>query len=255
MRLTRYCAALFVLGSGWPARGQQPGQPLAPPLEADRPAVPRPRAKPRLQAPGPPIAIEDARIEGGELRISGSVRKGGAIVVLDDDISVAADRGGRFRFKLPSYRPSTCVSTLKAGEDEREAVIANCAPEGPPGARGEAGPSGPPGVSGVQGPGGERGEPGAAGPVGAPGLVGTPGPQGPAGEPGKAAESRSPLRVVRAENCPETGCEVACETGEVFVSAYCLKGGTPVFQAGEGDSLRASCPSGSAGMVGVCAKL
>jgi len=240
------------------------------------PARSAPRAKNRPQAAAQPIQVYDARIEAGDLRISGSVRKGGLVVVLDDDISMMADARGRFVFKLP-YRPATCVATLKAGEDEREAVIANCAPEGRPGAQGETGPAGPPGAAGlpgqagVQGLAGPAGPPGEAGPrgevglkgeSGAPGAKGEPGPRGepgargeagPQGPAGRAAAS-SGFRAVRRDACPESGCELSCEAGELFVSAYCLIQGSPSFATAAGGTATASCPGGSAGMVGFCTR-
>lgn len=287
------------------ALGQQADPPSAagPDPAAAAPATGRSRpARPRVrhaQAPSQPIMVYDARIEAGDLRISGSVRKPGAIVVLDDDISIQADRRGRFTFRLP-YRPSTCVVTLKAEPDEREAVVANCAPEGPPGPpgpqgaagpagetgpkgemgpkgetgpKGEQGPRGDQGIKGEQGPQGERGlkgdtgpqgepgprgEPGlagAVGPQGAPGpkgdagAAGPRGPVGPQGGPGPKGEAAAAsLRPVRKSDCPG-GCTITCGTGEMLVTAHCLKGGAPVYE-GEG----ASCPAEASGIVGFCTR-
>ena len=122
----RVSAALaLMLGAGWPAAAQPTAAPVPPP----QPEAPRERSKPRRpRQPQQPIMVYDARIEAGDLRISGSVRKGGLIVVLDDDISVAADARGRFTFRLP-YRPSTCIATLKAEEDERGAAVHYRPPE------------------------------------------------------------------------------------------------------------------------------
>uniref|UniRef100_UPI0005B2B142 collagen-like protein n=1 Tax=Methylobacterium sp. B34 TaxID=95563 RepID=UPI0005B2B142 len=251
------------------ALGQQADPPgaAAPDPAASAPATGRARpARPRVrhaQAPSQPIMVYDARIEAGDLRISGSVRKPGAIVVLDDDISIQADRRGRFTFRLP-YRPSTCVVTLKAEPDEREAVVANCAPEGPPGppgpqgaagppgetgAKGETGPKGDQGLKGDTGPQGEpgpKGEPGAtgaAGPQGAPGpkgdtgasgppgAPGSRGPIGPQGGPGPKGEAAS-LRPVRKSDCPG-GCKITCGTGEMLVTPLRVKGGAPTYD-GEG---------------------
>ncbi len=217
--------------------------------------------------------VYDARIEAGDLRVSGSVRKPGAIVVLDDDISIQADRRGRFVFRVP-YRPATCVVTLKSEPDEREAVVANCAPEGqpgPPGPQGAAGPpgeTGPKGDQGPQGEGGPRGEAGPqgpAGPQGAPGpkgepgetgisgLQGAPGPRGQSGTPGGTgargeAGASAVLRPVRKSDCAG-GCTVTCETGETLVTAHCLKAGTPTYD-GEG----AACPAEATGIVGFCTR-
>lgn len=250
-------AILLALAGSSPALSQQPADPglaaTAPPRPVRRPAR-------RPQAPAQPIMVYDARIEAGDLRIVGSVRKPGAIVALDDDISVQADRRGRFTFRLP-YRPATCVVTLKAEADEREAVIANCAAEGPPGppgpqgaaglpgATGEAGLKGEPGLEGKPGAKGEAGPKGDTGSRGDTGLKGEPGPAGSPGTPGLTGSAGAPpLRMVRRPDCTG-GCALACEGGEALVAAHCLRAGTPVYD-GEG----AACPAEAAGIVGFCAK-
>ncbi|AMB43906.1 collagen-like protein [Methylobacterium sp. AMS5] len=243
-------------------------------------------ARTRAKAPSPPvqpIQIWDARIEGGDLRMSGSVGKSGVTVILDDDISVLSDRRGRFEFRLP-YRPATCVAMIKAGENEREAVVANCAPEGPAGKAGEQGPAGPQGSAGLQGPPGAagpkgdpgpkgeqggkgetgpKGEAGLAGPPGAPGPkgdqglkgeAGSKGERGPKGDPGSKGETAAtvsaPFRVVRARACTDSGCTLSCDAGEVLASATCQTGGAAAL---DGDT-KASCAAGSSGMVGICAR-
>ena len=265
MRRAFALTILFALAVPGSAPAQQPADPGG---EAPAAAPPRParRAVRRPQAPAQPITVYDARIEAGDLRISGAIRKPGAIVALDDDISVQADRRGRFTFRLP-YRPPTCVVTLKVEEEEREAVVANCAPEGPPGppgpqgAVGQPGPAGEPGAKGDPGPEGKagdkgerglkgesgpRGESGANGEAGSKGEAGAAGLPGPAGLAGTAGAA--PLRMVRTSECVG-GCRVTCEDGETLVTAHCLKAGTPVYD-GEG----AACPAESAGIVGVCAR-
>ncbi|MCJ2135214.1 collagen-like protein [Methylobacterium sp. J-026] len=264
-------ALTILLALSGAAFAQQPPDPgPAPSSEAPpRQARPRPR---HAQAPSQPIMVYDARIEAGDLRISGSVRKPGAIVVLDDDISVQADRRGRFTVRLP-YRPATCVVTLKSDPDEREAVVANCAPEGPPGPQGAAGPPGmtgakgeagdkgetgpqgavgPRGEAGPNGPVGPQGAPGPKGDPGAPGLQGPPGPGGQAGSPGGAGPrgeaGASALRAVRKSDCAG-GCTITCPSEETLVTAHCLKAGAPVYD-GEG----AGCPAEAAGIVGFCAR-
>ncbi|GJE70068.1 collagen-like protein [Methylorubrum podarium] len=265
---------------------------LAGPAAAQAPSQGEPAAQPRssrakaTNPPVQPIQIWDARIEGGDLRITGSARKSGVTVILDDDISVLSDRRGRFEFRLP-YRPPTCVAVIKVGEDEREAVVANCAPEGPAGKPGEPGPAGPQGTAGLQGPPGPagaagpkgdqgpkgetgpRGEAGPAGPPGAPGAKGEPGPKGEPGSKGErgpkgdtgpkgdagakgeaAATGPAPFRVVRARGCTEAGCALSCEAGEVLASATCQTGGAATL---DGEA-KASCAAGSGGMVGICAR-
>ncbi|GJE28060.1 collagen-like protein [Methylobacterium organophilum] len=261
---TRIVAVMVgALSLALPASGASAQTPAAQTSVAEAPQPsPAASAKParrRPQTPAQPIMVYDARIEAGDLRISGSVRKGGIVVVLDEDISVMADSRGRFLFKLP-YRPATCVATLKAEEDEREAVIANCAPEGQAGPKGEPGPTGPQGLPGEKGPQGEAGPAGAPGPAGPPGPAGEAGPKGepgtkgepgPAGEKAEAPPAATLLRVLRKESCSQGGCEVTCESGEILASAHCLRSGSPVF--GEGGA-GARCPGDSAGMVGICTK-
>jgi hypothetical protein len=47
---------------------------------------------------------------------------------------------------------------------------------------------------------------------------------------------------------------VSCSRGEVFVSAYCLRSGTPVISETDG-APSAACPAEAAGMVGICGTL
>jgi hypothetical protein len=196
MRLARalvVLSGLITVAGGLPAAAQTAAQPGG---DASRAAS---KAR-RPQVVSQPIQVYDARFENGDLRISGSVRKPGTVVVLDEDISIIADSRGRFVFRLP-YVPTNCIATLKAGEDEREAVIANCGPAGQPGPKGETGqkgetgdkgetgPAGPQGVAGLPGPQGPKGEPGMkgeAGPKGELGAKGEPGPKGDTGSKGEA---------------------------------------------------------------------
>jgi hypothetical protein len=102
-------------------------------------------------------------------------------------------------------------------------------PAGPQGVRGERGETGPPGPAGAPG---ERGEAGAVGPKGEPGLA------GPKGEPGPAGAT-SGLRSVEA-----SGEVIACNDGEMLVSAICKEGPATLQGAG------AKC--GPTGGVGLC---
>ena len=257
-------------------------------------AQPQAPASGRAAAPAQSaITVWDARIEAGDLTVSGSVGKAGVVVTLDDDIPVTSDKRGRFTLKVP-YVPQNCVATLKAGEASREIAIANCGATGAPGAKGEPGPTGPQGVAGLAGPAGPKGdmgpkgdtgpkgdmgpkgEPGpkgdagpkgeagakgAAGASGPKGEQGPAGPQGPAGSPGQAgsqaaaATGASPFRMLRTDGCAKPHCELVCDEGETFVSSYCLRGGNPTFTRRESGEAVAMCPPDSSGMVGFCAKL
>jgi hypothetical protein len=210
------------------------------------------------------IRIEDARIAAGELRITGRVPKGGEVVVLDDDVSVQADRAGRFSFRVPYMPQRNCTVTLKAGADEREAVVANCGltgaqgdkgepgPTGAQGPRGEPGPAGPVGAvgaAGAPGPQGAKGDPGPAGPQGPKGDAGPAGPPGPAGSPATAALS---IRPVRVDGCRQPYCEAVCDAGETMISALCLRTGQPTFNRRESGETVVLCPGDSAGITAFC---
>ncbi|WP_298955453.1 collagen-like protein [uncultured Methylobacterium sp.] len=259
-------AAAVIAGPALAQPAPAPAAPAAP----SRPAPARPQPAPAG------IQIWDARIEAGDLRISGSVGKSNVVVTIDDDIPVQSDRRGRFTVKVP-YMPPNCVATLKAGEESREIVVANCGATGPQGPKGEPGPAGPPGMAGAAGPKGEpgprgeaglKGEPGPkgeaglrgeAGPKGEPGPkgeAGAPGPRGAAGAAAAAAPAAGlPLRVLRTDGCASPACELVCDPGEAFVSAYCLRTGNPLFTRRDDGAALASCPADSSGMVGFCAKL
>jgi len=134
------------------------------------------------------IAITEAQITAGELRVSGRAQSANAPVTLDDAHQVTSDARRRFSFRLP-YLPPDCSVTLQSGTDRREAIIANCSvtpgPAGPQGAQGDRGPVGP---QGAQGDRGQQGPPGPPGPIGPAGIAGPPGPPGPAGERGEKGE-------------------------------------------------------------------
>jgi hypothetical protein len=94
-------------------------------------------------------------------------------------------------------------------------LLIGCA-EGTPGPKGDMGPAGPAGARGDAGPAGPAGIAGPPGPSGPQGPQGPQGAQGPAGPPDPA----SSIRVVRA-NCNADGCSVACNPGEIMLTAYC----------------------------------
>jgi hypothetical protein len=217
------------------------------------------------------IRIEEARIAAGELRITGRVSKGGEVVVVDDDVSVRADRSGRFSFRVPYMPQRNCTVTLKSGADEREAVIANCGLTGPQGEKGEPGPTGAQGPRGEPGPAGPAGPAGAPGSVGATGPAGVPGPQGmkgdagptgpqgpkgdpgPAGPPGPAAAAAPvSIRPVKVDGCRAPYCEAVCDGGEMMISALCLRAGQPTFNRRESGETVVLCPGDSAGITAFC---
>jgi hypothetical protein len=217
------------------------------------------------------IRVDDARLANGELRISGGGVKPGAVVVLDDDVSVQADRRGRFSFRVPYMPQRNCTVTLRSDPDEREAVVANCGVSGAPGERGEAGPmgapgprgeagppgpAGPPGLAGPAGPAGSpgaRGETGPAGPKGDAGPPGAAGAAGPAGPPGPAGASGAVnIRTLRVDGCRQPYCEALCEPAETMISAYCLRAGQPTFNRRDSGETVVLCPGDSAGITAFC---
>jgi Collagen triple helix repeat (20 copies) len=116
-------------------------------------------------------------------------------------------------------------------------------PAGPQGAAGPQGPTGsqgPPGPPGPAGPQGSAGQQGPAGPQGARGEAGPPGPPGPPGPKGEPGQA-SALRYVEG-----SGDAIACNDGEVLVSAIC-KEGPAILQGTAG----AKCATAT-GVVGLC---
>ena len=106
------------------------------------------------------------------------------------------------------------------------------------GSQGPAGPAGPQGVAGLPGPTGGQGPGGPPGPAGPQGEAGPPGPAGPAGPPGPPGPA-SGLRYVEG-----AGDAVACNDGEVLVSAICKEGSATL----QGTAAKCSAPAGAVGL-------
>jgi Collagen triple helix repeat (20 copies) len=119
-------------------------------------------------------------------------------------------------------------------------------PQGPPGSAGPAGALGPPGPQGPAGPAGALGPPGPQGPAGPAGALGPPGPQGPAGPPGPPGPKGDPGQASALRYVEGSGDAIACNDGEVLVSAIC-KEGSATLQGAAG----AKC-STATGVVGLC---
>jgi hypothetical protein len=201
------------------------------------------------------ISLSVAAIQAGELVIAGRTPSPRAVVSADDSYTTSSNRNGRFAFRL-AYYPTNCAVTLRSGNIERKAIVANCAASG---AQGEAGPSGatggpgpagatgsqglqgssgPQGAQGVrgpegpQGPAGPRGEPGIAGPQGPHGVQGSDGPRGPAGPRGEAGPpgprgeaGTAGLQIRRVRQACSAGqiCAVSCDQNETALNAFCPK--------------------------------
>ena len=118
------------------------------------------------QRPG--ISLSVAEIRAGELVIAGWTANARAHVSADERYTTSSRRDGRFGFRL-AYYPKNCAVTLKSGNTQRKAIIANCAAgvahgeAGPAGARGEPGPAGTAGPQRFQGQPGPQGAPGVQG--------------------------------------------------------------------------------------------
>jgi Collagen triple helix repeat (20 copies) len=119
-------------------------------------------------------------------------------------------------------------------------------PSGPQGLAGPAGALGPSGPQGSAGPAGALGPPGPQGPAGPAGALGPPGPQGPAGPPGPPGPKGDPGQASALRYVEGSGDAVACNDGEVLVSAIC-KEGSATLQGAAG----AKCGTAT-GVVGLC---
>ena len=88
------------------------------------------------------ITIQTAKIAKGELIINGTVSPHTAKVVLTispgTSVEVAPDRHGRFTWKDAKF-PATCSVEVRAGNEKKTFLVANCGLQGPPGPNGQGG--------------------------------------------------------------------------------------------------------------------
>jgi hypothetical protein len=192
------------------------------------------------------ISRSAAAIQAGALFIAGQTPSPRAVVSADDRFTTSSNRNGRLAFRL-AYYPANCAVTLKSGNHERQAIVANCAASGAQGEAGPAGAAGPqgpqgragpqsapgvPGSGGPPGPAGPRGEAGLAGPQGPQGVQGVPGaqapagPRGEAGPPGPRGEAGGAgLDIRRVRQACSAGqiCAVTCDQNETALNAVCPK--------------------------------
>ena len=70
------------------------------------------------------IRVNESRYVDGTLTVTGETSPGRA-VTLDNKYKTVSDSAGRFIFTL-RYKPPTCMSDIRAGEDVYSAVIAGC---------------------------------------------------------------------------------------------------------------------------------
>jgi len=132
------------------------------------------------------------------------------------------------------------AAVLLTGCEGRQGPTGPAGPQGAAGPQGPTGAQGPPGPPGPAGPQGSAGQQGPAGPQGARGEAGPPGPPGPPGPKGEPGQA-SALRYTEG-----SGDAIACNDGEVLVSAIC-KEGSATLQGAAG----AKCGTAT-GVVGLC---
>jgi hypothetical protein len=70
------------------------------------------------------IRIEESRYQNGKTIIAGETAPD-TTVTLDGKYKTTSDGSGDFTFSV-KYKPSTCMSDIKAGDDVYSAVIAGC---------------------------------------------------------------------------------------------------------------------------------
>ena len=77
-----------------------------------------------LRAAAADIRIDESRYEAGQLIVAGQTapRK---TVTLDDRYTTKSNGEGHFTFKV-KYKPATCMSDIRSGDDIYSAVIAGC---------------------------------------------------------------------------------------------------------------------------------
>jgi hypothetical protein len=120
-------------------------------------------------------------------------------------------------------------------------------PQGPPGPAGPAGALGLPGPQGPAGPAGAQGSAGQQGPAGPQGMRGEPGERGPFGPAGPPGSKGEPGQASALRHVEGPGDTIACNEGEVLVSAICKEGPATVQGAGTG----AKCGTAT-GIIGLC---
>ena len=70
------------------------------------------------------IRVDESRYENGQLIVTGQTAPGRALT-LDGKYKTKSDGEGHFKFTV-KYKPATCMSDIRSGEDVYSAVIAGC---------------------------------------------------------------------------------------------------------------------------------
>lgn len=67
----------------------------------------------------------------------------------------------------------------------------------------------------------------------------------------------SPIKIVTSETCAADGCPVSCETGDNFLSAFCVSGTKARFAEtlrGEAGNMTATCGMGTTSVLLYCGR-
>jgi hypothetical protein len=70
------------------------------------------------------IRIDESRYQNGKTIVTGDTGPG-RTVTLDGKFTTKSDNEGHFKFDV-RYKPFTCMTDIKAGQDVYSAVIAGC---------------------------------------------------------------------------------------------------------------------------------
>lgn len=110
------------------------------------------------------ISISRAEVFQGSISVRGqaTAAQDAKIMWEGSEVDGTVDRRGRFRFST-EIRPADCVGALTVGDESRDVIVENCAPQAERGPTGPAGPAGPQGPTGPAGPSGPQGPAGPSG--------------------------------------------------------------------------------------------
>jgi hypothetical protein len=73
------------------------------------------------------ITVTRAEFAKGRLSVNGETSKPGQWVTLDERFRTRTNEYNEFHFRL-NYRPLDCSVSIKAGQEIRPAMVANCLP-------------------------------------------------------------------------------------------------------------------------------
>lgn len=79
------------------------------------------------------LEVTRAQISNGMIEIRGREAEPGAVIFWEEEAVTQANKGGKFDFST-LLLPSDCVADLSDGVEMIDVIIANCGPQGEPGA-------------------------------------------------------------------------------------------------------------------------